>query len=64
MSHKFKVCQTVRLTGFRMPDPRSGGEVYEVVRLLPEDQAGEPGYRIKAGSIERAVREFEIAAAS
>ena len=64
MPHKFKVCQMVRFTAFRLLDPRAGGDVHEIVRMLPEDQAGEPGYRIKAGPIERAVRQFEITAAS
>jgi hypothetical protein len=64
MSHKFKVQQLVRRNGAKLVDSRTGSDVYEVVRLLPEDQAGEPGYRIRSGPIERAVREFEIAAAS
>ena len=35
-------------------------DVFEIVRLVPEDQTGEPFYRIKSGSTERAVREGEI----
>ena len=64
MPHRFKVQQLVRFNTSRSAAPRAGSDVYEVVRLLPEDQAGEPGYRIKSGPIERAVREFEISAAS
>jgi hypothetical protein len=36
------------------------GSTYEVVRLMPADQTGEPAYRIKSGAVERAVREGEI----
>ncbi len=61
MAHKFKVRQLVRLKqpGFSDAQTTSAG-VYEVVRLMPADQTGELSYRIKAGSIERAVRESEI----
>jgi hypothetical protein len=61
MSHKFKVRQMVRLNQPGFSDARSGAAtVYEVVRLMPPDQTGEPSYRIKAGAVERAVRESEI----
>ncbi len=63
MSHKFRVRQLVRLRRVGFSDSHSnGGSTYEVVRLMPADEAGEPTYRIKAGSTERAVREDEIAA--
>jgi len=39
---------------------RTGSGSYEVVRLMPADQTGEPSYRIKSGLNERAVRESEI----
>lgn len=65
MAHKFKLRQMVRLARPGFSDSRtSGNDVYEVVRLMPADQTGEPAYRIKSGSNERAVRESEIAAAS
>ena len=58
MSHKFKVRQAVKLNH---PDPRtSASNIYEVVRHMPADQTGEPSYRIKSGTVERAVRESEI----
>jgi len=61
MSHKFKVRQMVRLKQPGFSDARtSASGVYEVVRLMPADQAGELSYRIKSGAIERAVRESEI----
>jgi hypothetical protein len=61
MSHKFKVRQTVRLTNQGFSDPRANASnIYEVVRLMPADQTGEVSYRIKSGTIERAVRESEI----
>jgi hypothetical protein len=61
MSHKYKVRQVVRLkhpaySGRQNAD----GNTYEVVRLMPPDQTGEPAYRIKLGDTERAVRESEI----
>lgn len=61
MSHKFKVRQMVRLKqpGFSDARTNSGG-IYEIVRLMPADQTGEPSYRIKSGMIERAVRESDI----
>jgi hypothetical protein len=65
MSHKFKVRQLVRLTRVGFSDNRAGsGGVYEVIRLMPADQTGEPAYRIKSAWGERAARESEIAAAS
>ncbi len=61
MSHKFKVQQMVRLNQPGYADARtSGSSIYEVVRLMPADQTGEVSYRVKAGSLERAVRESEI----
>ncbi len=61
MSHKFKIRQNVRLNNPGYSDARAGASnVYEVVRLLPSDQTGEPAYRIKSGTVERAVRESEI----
>ncbi|MBM6595596.1 hypothetical protein [Microvirga pudoricolor] len=64
MSHKFAVRQLVRLKQPSISDKRvTGGSTYEVVRLMPEDQTGEPAYRIRSGDSERAVRESEIASA-
>lgn len=61
MSHKFKVRQNVRMTNQGYSDSRAtGSSVYEVVRLMPADQTGELSYRIKSGTVERAVRESEI----
>ncbi|HZH51461.1 MAG TPA: hypothetical protein VEZ16_06210 [Microvirga sp.] len=61
MSHKFKIRQTVRLKQPGFSDARANSaSVYEVVRLMPADETGEPSYRIKAGTVERAVRESEI----
>ncbi len=64
MSHKFKLRDRVRLTRAGFSDSRTGSDgTFEVVRLLPADQTGEPAYRIKSGPNERAVRESEIARA-
>ncbi len=61
MFHKFKVHQHVRLRRMGFSDGRTdGGSAYEVIRLMPADQTGEPAYRIKSGGVERAVREGEI----
>jgi hypothetical protein len=40
---------------------RSGGGIYEIVRLLPASETGEPAYRVKSTDGERAVLEHEIA---
>jgi hypothetical protein len=61
MSHKFRLRDRVRFTTTTRLDPRTSAEVYEVVRLLPDDATGEPTYRIKSTGTERAVRESEIA---
>lgn len=72
MSHAFKLGDRVRRASFgfasvRMPGARTGAaaetDIFEVVRLVPEDQTGEPAYRIKSATGERAVREGEITAA-
>ena len=64
MPHKFKVRQLVRLTRSSFSDARlSASDTYEVIRLMPADQTGEPSYRIKSEAGERAVRESEITAA-
>jgi hypothetical protein len=61
MFHKFKVHQIVRLRRTGFSDGRTdSGSTYEVIRLMPPDQTGEPAYRIKSGTVERAVREGEI----
>jgi len=61
MSHKFKMHQRVKLRQMGFSDGRTdSGSTYEVVRLMPADQTGEPAYRIKSGAVERAVREGEI----
>jgi hypothetical protein len=60
MVHKYRVGQLVKLQASRLAG-RTGARVYEVVRLLPENN-GEFGYRIKATTElgERAVGEHEI----
>jgi hypothetical protein len=60
MANKFKVRQRVRLSQSGYMNSRTGSGSYEVVRLMPADQTGEPSYRIKSGLNERAVRESEI----
>ena len=65
MSHKFKIGQSVRQLG---PTYGAGKGVieglFEVVRLMPDDRAGEPTYRIKSAVGERAVREGDLTLAS
>jgi len=60
MSHKFKVRQRVRLSQSGYMNNRTGSGSYEIVRLMPADQTGEPSYRIKSGLNERAVRDNEL----
>ncbi|MGT2477886.1 hypothetical protein ACU4GR_01125 [Methylobacterium oryzae CBMB20] len=65
MSHKFKVGQSVRRLGTSHAGNKSIIEgLFEVVRLMPDDRSGEPTYRIKSASGERAVREDELVRAS
>lgn len=61
MTHRFKVGQRVRMTRPTLSTLAvDTGGVYQIVRLMPSDQTGEPAYRIKSGTNERAVRESEI----
>lgn len=60
MSHKYRLLDRVRFTSASRLEARSSGDIYEVVRLLPDDASGEPTYRIKSSMTERAVRESEI----
>lgn len=66
MSHKFKVGQSVRQLGTTYAGSKSSvvDGLFEVVRLMPDDQSGEPCYRIKSATCERAAREGELVAAS
>lgn len=62
MSHKYKVRQMVRLVRPGISDSRvNAANTYEVIRLMPADERGEVSYRIKSGTVERAVLESEIA---
>lgn len=63
MLHKFKVRQNVRMLREGFSDNLvSSAEIFEVVKLMPEDRAGEATYRIRSRAGERAVREGEITA--
>ena len=65
MSHKFKVGQRVRQFKLSHADAKSAfGDLFEVVRLMPEDRSGEPSYRVKSPAGERAMREGELTLAS
>jgi hypothetical protein len=65
MSHKFKLGQSVRQLGTSYAGNKSIVDgLFEVVRLMPDDRSGEPTYRIKSASGERAVREDELVRAS
>ena len=61
--HRFHVGQLVRLTQ-RFPNP-AGTAVYEVVRLMPATENGEPHYRVKGPSgPERAASESQLSSVS
>lgn len=60
MVHRYKIHDKVELNKLAVSARSSGTEIYEIIRLMPADVSGEFSYRIKAGSIERAVRESEI----
>ncbi|GJD42720.1 hypothetical protein AFCDBAGC_0559 [Methylobacterium cerastii] len=65
MSHKFKLGQRVRQSrgGFGSVKDDASGLLCEIVRLMPEDRTGEPGYRIKSSAGERAATESELSLA-
>jgi hypothetical protein len=61
MSQRFQLNQIVRLvrevpTGRNVAVQRD----YEIIRIMPADSRGEISYRIRSGTTERAVQEFEI----
>ena len=63
MAHKFTVGGLVRLRlqdrGFAH-ETVSRNNIYEITRLMPPDQGGEYGYRLKSDAGERMARESEI----
>ncbi|KAA0125266.1 hypothetical protein SAMN02799622_00121 [Methylobacterium sp. UNC378MF] len=64
MSHKFKIGQRVCRPQLGIPGETGEVEVFEVLRLMPEDQTGEPSYRIRTKTGERAIREGDLVAVS
>lgn len=61
MLHRFKLGQRVRKTRMsEAADRNATGDVYEVIRLMPEDRGGSPCYRIKSAAGERAVTQDDI----
>jgi hypothetical protein len=62
VSHKFSMGQLVHASAAHFADRTSG--TYEIVRLMPQDSAGERGYRIRdiVSGTQRAVGESEIRA--
>lgn len=64
MSHKFKIGQRVCRPQLGIPGEAGEVEVFEVLRLMPEDQTGEPSYRIRTKTGERAIREGDLVAVS
>ena len=53
MAHKFKLHQIVRLSAQALVTRGSDDGRYEVVRLLPADQAGIFSYRLRSSGGER-----------
>ena len=61
MFHKFKLGQRVHLrTGSSLPSNTDSRQVYEIIRLMPANQDGELGYRIRAENTEHAVVERQL----
>ena len=61
-THKFAVSQKVRLAAddkFPVKHLSADG-IYEVTRLMPQDQAGTFHYRVSSGAGERVVSEIHI----
>ncbi|MGU3543793.1 hypothetical protein [Methylobacterium sp. A52T] len=63
MSHKFKVGERVCRPRPGIPGDTGEAEVFEILRLMPADQTGEPSYRIRTKTGERAIREGDLVAA-
>ena len=66
MTHKFKIGQRVCRVQLGLPGDKGGGEVFEILRLMPEDQTGERRDLDHQGERrrERAIRESELVAVS
>ena len=61
MSHRYALGETVRLRDAGFPNETvSRNHFYEITRLMPPDQGGEYGYRLKSDAGERVARESEI----
>lgn len=61
MAHQFKLGQRVRQSrNSEASDQNARGDTYEVIRLMPEDRSGNPCYRIKSASGERAVSQVDL----
>lgn len=61
MSHRFKLNQHVRMTLLAARDAHLfKGDLWEVVRLMPADQTGEPFYRVRCNGVERAAGEHSL----
>ena len=60
MARQFRLQQIVRLVRAPRPGGVAEDRDYEIVRVMPADASGEVTYRIRSGTTERAVREFEI----
>ena len=62
MAHKYEVHQTIRLSteGKISNTHLSPDGMYEIMRLLPQDQAGDFYYRIRSSAGERVVLESQI----
>ena len=61
MDHLFKLGQFVRLGDIGFAHGTiSPNHLYEVMRLMPADEGGEFGYRLRSDAGERAARQSEI----
>ncbi|MDP4026695.1 hypothetical protein Q8W71_29235 [Methylobacterium sp. NEAU 140] len=63
MPHKFKIGDRVCGAQVLPPTGKGASEIFAVARLMPEDRAGEPGYRVRTEAGERAMSEGELVAA-
>ena len=60
LAHEFRLNQLVRFSSATHLSQLSTDGVYEIIRLMPEDRAGDVSYRLKSPAGERVARESEL----
>ena len=63
MAHEFSLHQFVRFSSATHLAQLSRDGLYEIVRLMPEDRAGDMSYRLKSSAGDRVAKESELVGA-